>query len=211
MQQQITNVHEMLTFQSRTVTTSAPNPQASELVEMLLPDIQRVSESWCLEQVRHVLEAELSKAVQACVSNMQQERKEDICHERGLAHDPVLPNFSGVVVRKRRQVGRCESRTSRTILGKLRCLATTYNVLQPSNTGNEENHQTSGSSPRKETQISFVFKPSKWLIKLGVSRVLQFERTKSFSRCWQTTLRTFNVRAVFSLVFLRLTSTADNT
>ena len=188
----------MLSFQSRTATTTRSDLQPSELVESLLPDIQHASESCAPQQIRPFFEAELSKKVRVCISKLQKERRVDVCHERDSIQKPILPKFGSASLRRRRQVGRCESWTTRTILGKLRCFVSSYNVIPPLITDGEEISETFESGTRRETQISFVFKPSKWLIKSGVSRIFHFERTKSFSRSWQTTLRTFNVRIAFS-------------
>lgn len=192
----IHEIHNSLIFQSRTMTTT--DSQASNTIDGLSSDIHKAVESWSSKQLHPIFEAELSKAIQACVSNMNQEQKPESNTTPGAPASNDRPNvttFSKAFIRRSRKVGPLQSRSSRTGFGTLCCFVTTYEVVRevispPDVVGDDANF---GPVKQRETNIRFIFTPSRWLIKVGASQVLQFEKSKSDSRCWQKTLRTFKL------------------
>jgi hypothetical protein len=191
----MSEIHEIhsLMFQSRIVTTT--DSQASNPVDGLSSDIHKAVESWSSKQLQPVFEAELAKAIQSCVSTMNQEQKSE-SNTASVSYDRLkFPTYPKALIQRKHQVGTRQSRTIRTGLGKLRCFVTTYEIARevispPDVDGDGANF---GPVKQTETHISFIFKPSRWLVKVGASQVLQFEKSKSDSRCWQKTLRTFKV------------------
>jgi hypothetical protein len=190
---EIHEIHNSLIFQSRSVTTN--DSQASNTVDGLSSEIHKAVESWSSKQLQPIFEAELSKAIQFCVSNMNQEPKPESNTASSSNDRPKVPTFNKSLLRRKHQVGAPQSRTLRTGFGTLRCFVTTHEVVRgvispPDVDGDGENF---GPVKQTEKTISFIFKPSRWLVKVGASQVLHFEKSKSDSRCWQKTLRTFKV------------------
>jgi hypothetical protein len=203
---EIHEIHNSLIFQSRTVTTN--DSQASNTVDGLSSEIHKAVESWSSKQLQPIFEAELSKAIQFCVSNMNQERKPESNIASASNDRQKVSPFNRALLRRKHQVGVPQSRTLRTGFGKLRCFVTTHEVVSevispPDVDGEEANF---GPVKETETNIRFIFKPARWLIKVGASQVLQFEKSKSDSRCWQKTLRVFKVCSHSSNIDQRDTS-----
>ena len=190
---EIHEIHNSLIFQSRTVTTT--DSQASNTVDGLSSEIHKAVEPLSSKQLQPIFEAELTKAIRICVSNMNQEPKPESDTASVPNDRPKVSTFNKTLLRKKQRVGAPQSRTLRTGFGTLRCFVTTHEVVRevispPDVDGNEANFE-----PVKETEtnVRFIFKPAMWLIKVGASQVLQFEKSKSDSRCWQKTLRVFKV------------------
>jgi hypothetical protein len=190
---EIHEIHNSLIFQSRTMTTT--DSQASNSIDGLSSEIHKAVESWSSKQLHPIVEAELSKAIQVCVSNMNQEQKPESNTASASNDKPNVTTFPKALIRRRRKVGPPQSRSTRTGFGTLRCFVTTHEVVRevispPDVDGDDANF---GPVKQTETNIRFIFTPSRWLIKVGATQALQFEKIKSDSRCWQKTLRTFKV------------------
>ena len=190
---EIHEIHDSLIFQSRSMTTT--DSQASNPVDGLSSEIHKAVESWSSKQLQPIVEAELTKAIRFCVSNMNQEQKPESDTASVSKDRPKVSTFNKALLRRKHQVGDPKSRTLRTGFGTLRCFVTTHEVVRevispPDVDGDGENF---GPVKQTEKTISFIFKPSRWLVKVGATQVLQFEKSKSDSRCWQQTLRTFKV------------------
>jgi hypothetical protein len=190
---EIHEIHSSVIFQSQIVSTT--NSQASNTVDGLSSEIHKAVESWSSKQLQPILEAELSKSIQSCVSNMDQEPKSESNTASASNDRPKVSTFNKTLLRKKQRVGAPELRTLRTGFGTLRCFVTTHEVVREviSPTDVDGDGANFGPVKQTETNISFIFKPSRWLVKVGATQVLQFEKSKSDSRCWQKTLRTFKV------------------
>ena len=169
--------------------------QASNTVGGLSSEIHKAVEPWASKQLQPIVEAELTKAIGFCVSNMNQEQNPESNTASASNDRPKVSTFNKTLLRKKQRVGAPELRTLRTGFGTLRCFVTTHEVVRevispPDVDGDGANF---GPVKQTETNISFIFKPSRWLVKVGATQVLQFEKSKSDSRCWQKTLRTFKV------------------
>ncbi len=190
---EIHDIHNSLIFQSRTVTTT--DSQASDTVDGLSSEIHKAVESWSSKQLQPIFKAELSKAIQSCVSNMNQEQKPESNTISTSNDGPKFSTFNKALLRRKHQVRAPQSRTVRTGFGKLRCFVTTHEVVRevisPPDVGSDGTNFE--RVKQTETNTRFIFKPSRWLVKVGASQVLHFEKSKSDSRCWQNTLRTFKV------------------
>jgi hypothetical protein len=190
---EIHEIHNSIIFQSRTMTTT--DFQASNTVDGLSSEIHKAVESWSSKQLQPIVEAELSKAIQFCVSNMNQEQKPE-SHTASASNDrAIVTSFPKALMRRRRKVGPPQSRGIRTGFGTVHCFVTTHEVVRevippPEVDGDDANFR---QVRQTENNISFVFKPSRWLVKVGASQVLHFEKSKSDSRCWQKVLRTYKV------------------
>jgi len=181
---EIHEIHNSIIFQSRTMTTT--DPQAPNTVDGLSAEIHKAVESWSSKQLQPIVEAELTKAIQFCVSNMNQEQKSENNTASASNDRPTVSTFNKALLRRKRQVGAPQSRTIRTGFGKLRYFVTTHEVVRevispPDVDGDGANF---GTVKQTETKISFIFKPSRWLVKVGASQVLHFEKSRSDSRCW---------------------------
>jgi hypothetical protein len=76
--------------------------QTSNTIDGLSSDIHKAVESWSSKQLHPIFEAELSKVIQACVSNMNQEQKPESNTTSASNDRPNVTTFSKAFIRRRR-------------------------------------------------------------------------------------------------------------
>lgn len=189
MMAEVHEIHELLTYRSQTTTTS--NAQASDILEIMSSEIQNVSGAWSPKLLQATFEAELGDAIQVCVTKALPSQKEQLSPVQVPTQQPILPNSSLSLTRRKVWRRTVTATPTQTILGQLRCFVANCEVVERSYI------EFDGTElpPRKitETTSNFFFVPARWLFCFGISKGFRLQRTWSNTRCWQATIRTFRV------------------
>ena len=93
----------------------------------------------------------------------------------------MAPQSSSYRVLKSRRLN-----LTRTGFGEMRCSIAQYQIMRSSS-------NRDANSQLLETETSFNFIPSRWVIKLGISYIIQFGIIQSSTQGLNLKLRTFNV------------------
>ena len=189
---EVRDVHELLTFRSQTITPT--NTQASDLLEVMSSDIQNVSGAWSPKLLQATFEAELGNAIQVCFAKALQSQREQPSPIQAPTEQSVVANSSLSLIRKKVKRRTLTASTTQTILGEVRCFLASCEVVEGPDV--ELDGTESSSRETKETTSNFVFVPASWLLRLGISKGVRFQRMWSNTRCWQATIRTFRVSSL---------------
>lgn len=156
----------------------------AQVVTQTSSEIRSLCSSWSLPQLQPVLVSPMERASEDTYNLGELDSGED-----SRLATLYSPTDNVVICGRRDQVGSTRFSVTRTFLGEVRCSTKMFKVVQPwSNDDEEVDDCVAGNCER---EISFRYKPSRYIAKLGVRA---FEMS---TQGWQTKLRFFNASRMF--------------
>ena len=176
--QNVTEINERLSVQSQMVTLSTG--EASEMLESLSSDDDKRLRSLPSSQFQHHHTSKLRNTIRDLLSSTAQEPSTDTSPSSTTTEALRFQNSVMNVACKRRRVGFRLSSTTPLFLGEIYCFVTTYDATQ--HLQRERDGCSTYSTRQLESSMSFVFVPSKWLVRFGMSQVVRFDWDSSRTR-----------------------------